>query len=198
MPKKGWNAWIFDYIDWDTQAKALSTLEYTQELVVTKLAHNLLLTRRHMEHIAQGESDICLSCLETIETAPHIFACVHRVQWQATFLDSLREILATLYTQPDLQMILMAGTQGAFQNDPLFDMPTDKHDEACFDLLVVLSQNDIGWSHLLQGRFSHPARSRSNKTTSSIMSTRGAPRKSPANHWLQKVLNHLWTHLYLA
>jgi hypothetical protein len=37
------------------------------------------------------------------------FACPRRVQWQATFLDSLRELLAELYTQPDLQMILMVG-----------------------------------------------------------------------------------------
>ena len=86
--------------------------------------------------------------------ALHIFACVHHVQWQATFLDSLHEMLASLYTQLDLQMILMVGIQGrALQDDPLFDMPTTNR-EASFELLVS-SQNDIGWSHLLRGRFSH-------------------------------------------
>ena len=153
MAKNGWNDRIFQSIDWDAQAKALSTLEYNQELFVTKWAHNLLLTRRHMKRIGQAESDLCPSCLETIETAPHIFACPRRVQWQATFLDSIRELLAELYTQPDLQMILMVGIQSALQDDPLFDMPTDNR-EASFEILVP-SQNDIGWSHLLRGRFSH-------------------------------------------
>ena len=68
MSNNGWNNWIFHSIDWDAQqAKALSTLEYTRELFVTKWAH--------MKHIGQAESDLCPSCLETIETAPHIFAC---------------------------------------------------------------------------------------------------------------------------
>ena len=51
-------------------------------------------------------------------------------------------------------MIPMVGIQGALQNDMLFDMPTDKNREACFELLVSF-QNDIGWSHFLQGRVSH-------------------------------------------
>ena len=68
MEKNGWNDWIFQSINWDVQAKALSTLAYTQELFVTKWAHNLLPTRRHMYRIKQAESDLCPSCLETIET----------------------------------------------------------------------------------------------------------------------------------
>ena len=87
---------------------------------MTKWAHNLLPARHHMKYIGQAELDLCPSCLAAIETAPHIFACIHLVQWQVTFLDLLCKLLATLYTQPDLQMILMGGIQGALQNDPLF------------------------------------------------------------------------------
>ena len=194
MLKNGWNDWIFNSIDWDAQAKALGTLEYTQELFVTKWAHNLLPTRRHMKRIGQAESDLCPSCLETEETAPHIFACERRVQWQATFLDSLRKLLATLYTQPDLAMILMVGIQGALQDDPLFDMPTDNR-EASFELLVS-SQNDIGWSHLLRGRFSHhwvQIQQHHIDHEDEISS-----KKFTGQRWLQKVLHHLWSHLYLA
>ena len=46
----------------------------------------------------------------------------------------------------------MVGIQGALQDDPLFDMPTTNR-EVSFELLVS-SQNDMGWSHLLRGRFS--------------------------------------------
>jgi hypothetical protein len=106
-----------------------------------------------MKRMGRAESDLCPSCLATIETAPHIFACPKRLPWHVAFLDSLRKLLAKLRTQPDLQTILMLGIQGALQDDPLFDMPTLNR-EPNFALLVS-SQNDIGWSHLLRGRFSH-------------------------------------------
>jgi hypothetical protein len=106
-----------------------------------------------VKRIGQAESDLRPSCLETIKTASHIFACEQRVEWQATFLTSLRKLLAKLCTQADLQMILMVGIQGALQDDPLFDMPTDNR-ERSFETSVS-SQNDVGWSHLLRGRFSH-------------------------------------------
>ena len=81
-----------------SQAKALSTLRYTQDLLITKWTHKLLLAPWHMNHIGQAKSDPCLSCLKTIETAPHIFACASHVQWQATFLVSLlHELLAALH-----------------------------------------------------------------------------------------------------
>jgi hypothetical protein len=47
----------------------------------------------------------------------------------------------------------MVGIQGAPQADPLFDMPTSNR-KPSFELLAS-SQNEIGWSHLLRGRFSH-------------------------------------------
>jgi hypothetical protein len=75
VSKNGWNDWIFHSVEWDAQAKALGTLEQTQELFVIKWAHDLLPARHHMKRIGQAESDLCPSCLETIETAPHIFAC---------------------------------------------------------------------------------------------------------------------------
>jgi hypothetical protein len=62
-------------------------------------------------------------------------------------------MLAKLCTQSDLQTILIVGIQGAPQDDPLFDMPTNNR-EPTFELLVS-SQNDIvGWSCLLPGCFS--------------------------------------------
>jgi hypothetical protein len=36
MSKNGWNDWIFHSVEWDAQAKALGTLEHTQELFVVK------------------------------------------------------------------------------------------------------------------------------------------------------------------
>jgi hypothetical protein len=108
-------------------------------------------------------------------------------------LDSLRKLLGKLHPQPDLQTILMTGIKGALQDDPLFDMPTCNR-EPSFQLLVS-SQNDIGWSHLLRGRFSHQwillqqAHLDRDADCSSLLT---------GERWLQKVPHHMWTHLHLA
>jgi hypothetical protein len=187
MSKNGKNDWIFHSVEWDAQAKALGALKHTQELFVVKWAHNLLHARSHVKCVGQAESDLCPSCLETIETAPHIFACEQRVEWQATFLNSLRKPLAKPCTQPDLQKILMVGIQGALQDDPFFDMHTNNR-EPSFEMLVS-SQNDIGWSHLLRDRFSHHWVQ---------LQQDHIDREDEVSSRLKKVSHHLWTHLCLA
>jgi hypothetical protein len=109
MNKNGWKDWMFNSVEWDSQGKALGMLENNQDVFVIKWAHNLLPTRKHMKRIGQAKVDLCPSCLETTETAPHVFACERRIEWQVTFLDSLCKLLGSLRTQPDLQMILMVG-----------------------------------------------------------------------------------------
>jgi hypothetical protein len=105
-----------------------------------------------MKRIGQAESDLCPSCLDTEETAPHIFACNRRcAQWQADFIKSLRKVLDNLNTQPDLKMILLLGISGALHNST-FELSTTER-EARFEILVS-SENDIGWYHLLRRRFS--------------------------------------------
>ena len=88
----------------------------------------------------------------------------------------------------------MDGVRGALQNDPLFNMPTTNR-KASFELLVS-SQNGIGWDHLLRGRFSHhwvqiqqDHIDHDHKVSS---------KKFTGKRWLQQVINHIWTHLYLA
>jgi hypothetical protein len=88
----------------------------------------------------------------------------------------------------------MVGIQGALQDDPLFNMPTNIR-EPSFEMLVS-SQNDVGWSHLLRGRFSHhwvqiqqDPIDREDEVSS---------KKLTGQRWLKQVLHHLWTHLCLA
>ena len=88
----------------------------------------------------------------------------------------------------------MVGVRGALQNDPLFDMPTTNR-KASFKLLVS-SQNDIGWDHLLRGRFSpHWVQIQQDHIDHEH---EGSSKKFTDKRWLQKVINHIWTHLYLA
>ena len=72
--------------------------------------------------------------------------------------------------------------------------PTNQ--EASFELLVS-SQNDIGWSHLLrEGRFSnHWVQIQQDHIDHE---PEVSFKKFTGQSWLQKVLNHLRTHLYLA
>jgi hypothetical protein len=193
MSKNGWNNGVFRSIDWGSQSTALNTLEYTQELFAIKWAHNLLPTRRHMKRIGQAESDLCPSCFATIETAPHIFTCERRVEWQASFIDSLRKLLQKLHTQPDLKTTLLLGIRAAL-TDSDYVMPTEDK-EACFARLVD-SQNAIGWMQLLRGRFSlhwiqlQQAHIDQEEEISS--------KKFTGARWLKKVINLIWNHLYRA
>ena len=92
-------------------------------------------------------------------------------------------------------MILMVVIKGALQDDLLFDMPPTNQ-EASFELLVS-SQNNIGWSHLLRGgRFSHQWVQIQQDHTDHEPEV--SFKKFTGQRWLQKVLNHLRTHLYLA
>jgi hypothetical protein len=193
MQKNGWNDWTFNSIDWDPQAKALSKLTYTQEQFATKLAHNLLPTRRHMKRIKQTESDLCPSCLETEETTTHIFACIHRIQWHADFIASLRKVLDKLNTQPDLKMMLLQGISGAI-HDPTFELPTTDR-EANFEILAS-SQNDIGCSQMIRGRFSIHWSQLQQAHIEQDDEICGEKFTGP--RWLEHVLFHLWTSLYLA
>ena len=147
-----------------------------------------------MKRIGQAESDLCPSCLKTEETAPHIFACERRVEWQGTFIDSLRKLLATLHTQPDLKTILLLGISGALQDDPTLEMDTTNR-EPDFEILVSC-QNDIGWSHLLRGCFSHHwvqiQQAHIDKDDEICSKT------NSGSGWLKKVLHHIWSHLYAA
>ena len=92
-------------------------------------------------------------------------------------------------------MILMVIIKGALQDDLLFGMPPTSQ-EASLELLVS-SQNDFGWSHLLRGgRFSHHW---VQIQQDHIDHEPGVSfKKFTGQRWLQKVLNHLRTHLYLA
>ncbi len=193
MTKNGWNDWIFHSIDWDAQAQALNTLEYNQELFVVKWAHDLLPTRRHMHRMGRAESNLCPSCLATIETATHIFACPRRLPWQQTLIASLRTLLISLITQMDLQLLLLQGLEAALL-DPNYSMTATNRNPHLETL--VHSQNDIGWSHLLRGRFSHHwvdiQQAHINRDASIDSKTHTGSR------WLKKVLHHVWSHLYLA
>jgi hypothetical protein len=140
-----------------------------------------------MKLTGRAEPDLRPSCLETTETAPCVFACARRVQWQATFLDLLCNLLATLPAQPDLRMILVVGTQGALQDDPLFGTPVTNC-KASFEL-PVSSHKEAGQSRPLRGRFSHHWVQTQQECINREEEV--SSKKFTGQCWLQKVLNHL-------
>jgi hypothetical protein len=146
-----------------------------------------------MKRIKQAESDLCPFCLATEKTAPHIFACSHRDLWHAEFIGSFRKVLDKLNTQPDLKMMLLQGISGAI-HDPTFELSTTDR-EASFEILVS-SQNDIGWSQMLRGRFSlhWPQLQQAHIDQHDEI----CGEKFTGPRWLEHVLFHIWTSLYLA
>jgi hypothetical protein len=195
LQKYGWTDVILKSIAWDTQAKALGTLEYTQEQFAIKWAHGILPTRRHMKRMGKAESELCPSCRATLETAPHIFACERRTDWRGKFMDSLRKLLDKQKTQPDLQYILISGIRSAL-TDLDFSMDVDADNREPGFARLVSSQNAIGWSHLLRGRFSTLW---SQLQQSHIDNDKDLdPKTFSGDTWLKKVLHLLWSQLYAA
>jgi hypothetical protein len=92
-----------------------------------------------------------------------------------------------------LQNLLLTGIKGALATTTYQMDPSNR--EESFSLLVH-SQNDIGWTHLLKGRVSHhwvQIQDFHIYHDDEICSA-----KFPGSIWLKKVLHHLWSHLYTA
>jgi hypothetical protein len=147
-----WNNQIFQSINWEVPDKALSTLEHSPQIFITKFAHEHLPTRKHMKRLGEAETDKCPACLQTTETAWHILSCEKRSAWRNRLIKDLKELLNHINTQPDVSLILIQGIRGAL-NDPEYQMNTE-HRETRFQYLVE-AQNRIGWQHMLKGRCSH-------------------------------------------
>jgi hypothetical protein len=144
-----------------------------------------------MTRLKQAETDKCPSCLHLVETAWHIFSCPNRSLWRNKLLSTLADTLRINKTQPDLTLILLQGVRGALHN-PTFQMPVGPR-EPVFQFLVA-AQNQIGWDHLLKGRFSHhwlQVQQLHIHLNPDIDDT-----KQSSERWLKRILHHIWTSLW--
>jgi hypothetical protein len=189
--RNSWNAQTFQSINWEAPSKALDTLEHSTQIFITKFAHEHLPTRKHMKRIGEAESDKCPACLHTIETAWHILSCENRSKWRNTLINNLKDILHINNTQPDLTLLLLQGVRGAL-HDPMFQM-TATNREPRFQYLVT-AQNQIGWNHILKGRFSHHWLQLQQVHIYIGPDTNST--KQSGEQWLKRVLNCIWTSLW--
>jgi hypothetical protein len=75
--------------------------------------------------------------------------------WQEELLHALGDTLATNHTQPsDPALILLQGVRGALSNQH-FEMNSTSTAPAGIFCMPVNSQCQVGWQHMLKGRFSH-------------------------------------------
>jgi hypothetical protein len=146
-----------------------------------------------MKRLGEAESDKCLACHHTTETAWHILSCDNRDEWRKTLYKNIADVLYINKTQPDLTLILIQGVREAIK-DPNYQMD-ESNRETRFQLLIH-AQNMIGWNHLLKGRFSHhwiqcqQAHIYMDPDTDST--------KQSGEIWLKRVLNCTWTTIWKA
>jgi hypothetical protein len=91
--RNNWSPNTFDSINWEVPGKARATLEHNPQIFITKFAHEHLPTCQHMKRIGKAESDLCPSCLTSVETLWHILSCPNRHEWCTTLLDELSETM---------------------------------------------------------------------------------------------------------
>jgi hypothetical protein len=193
--RNSWSAQTFQSINWEAPSKALNTLEHNTQICITKFAHEHLPTRKHMKRIGEAESDKCPACLHTIETAWHILSCENRSEWRNSLINKLKETLHVNKTQPGLTLILIQGVRGAL-HDPLFQMPATNR-ETRFQYLVT-AQNQIGWNHILRGRFSHHwlQLQLQLQQVHIYLDPDTDSTKQSGEIWLKRILNCIWTSLW--
>jgi hypothetical protein len=71
---ENWTPEIFQQIDWQSCAAALSCISHCQRISICKLSHKLL-NRNYQSNKYYNSSDVCPCCLLQAETLTHMLTC---------------------------------------------------------------------------------------------------------------------------
>jgi hypothetical protein len=170
MSRNQWSRNAFLSINWDVPGKALDTVENSTQIVITKLAHDHYFpTRRYMHIIGQAETGLI--------NARHVYTLLKQRTGTYSALSKTIHLLARTTnhnpyrnpvhqpnptqpnpTQPDLMIILLQGIRGTLAHHiKVSDANADPESGAKLPISCqcTRTKNQIGWTHILKGRFRH-------------------------------------------
>jgi hypothetical protein len=169
--KYEWNSSTFDLINWDLQAKILSTYDKNDQQRILKFVHEWLPTNHRLRRESQSTTARCPLCFFRVEDNIHLFQCSHPIQ-MATKQDLLQKLNLAKLEEP-LKPIIVAALKSAIL-DPGWKPPGSLITEEL--TRGVKDQNRIGWQQVLRGRFAQTL-------------TNGDKKK---NQELRQLLRHIW------
>jgi hypothetical protein len=149
--KFGWSEEVRKSINWPAMSTAMNWLPH-RKCQLVKLLYDVLPTAHRTFEYDPKTSPLCPRCNTSEETVDQMFCCPcdDVKKWHFALFTSIRKsCLEKHHTRLILRALLDTGLDSWFRNMPA---PDPLHYPESLQPLVV-AQNQIGWQHLLSGRF---------------------------------------------
>jgi hypothetical protein len=149
--KNEWSDADFDNINWTAHGRALHYLGKHKTTLIKYLNDVLPLGALVNQYDARY-SEECPSCPETRESRDHFWHCPAkpRREWRKQCQGNLLKLLNSLDTAQPLQQLYLDAMDVLINGKPIKSIPVDPAVAH-----VAEAQAQIGWHHILKGRFVH-------------------------------------------
>jgi hypothetical protein len=148
-----WTNNTIESVNWEAFSCAFRS-RYQFKTFTFKLCYWLLPTGSIIHRRTPRFDSKCPACNHLHECNDHMFQCpaVSRRKWRSSFMLSTRHHAESETTDPILVHILLAGIKSYFNEEPFPLHECRTYSEPYLQL--IHQQIEIGWGHLIRGRFS--------------------------------------------
>jgi hypothetical protein len=147
--KHAWSEDEFDMIDWVSHGSALSRLNFHKPTLV-KCLNDILPVGKAAHRYVPKYPPSCSSCTAAIEDRDHFWINpeISRQQWRKDCQSNMLQALNKFDTAQPIQSLLLDALDARMHGKPMESSTIHPLVEE-----VVEAQAQIGWHHILKGRF---------------------------------------------
>jgi hypothetical protein len=182
--KYKWKASTFHKVNWQAQQKVLTRYDSNDQRRILKFCHGWLPTydRLHREH--QTPTQRCPLCYFLIENNTHLFICKHPGQ---------QAIIQSLFKKIDNDNMFYGVSEivdllkVAIQQRTTTELQHGTEDN--YLKMGIQDQQEIGWSHILFGRFA----TSTSRYIDATLKQRGCQKwQNSGERWTQRMTQNIW------
>ena len=146
--KHNWTPAIFNSIDWESHASALKKLNASEHKIIIRFVHHWLPTGAHVHRQSPEHDARCPLCLGASEKHAHFLKCRH--EQITTLRDQAIQNIKDLFSDERLRGLewitsnILLWTRNSQPRNPARQHPHRN---------IIEQQQQIGWQHLISGRF---------------------------------------------
>lgn len=183
--KYKWTSATADKIDWHSHSQSIMRLPRPQRKFIQKFIHEWVPVNSHKSMGNPPQAQYCPHCKTEIETQSHMATCKH-ITVQHWWNDTVKKVdsyMNKTKTDQALRHLLIQGLEEwrETKHPPRPENLKNRHKT------LFCAQNQIGWNHLLQGRFAIEWTVAYDKTNHSSLDGRT---------WVRRIIHILWTELH--
>jgi ribonuclease HI len=195
MQRNDWTIPVFDTVDWQVHGTMLKRLKHKRSHLI-KFVHDILPTTGRLNKFDGGKRT-CPLCECLTEDRDHIMRCHHpsRESWRRDCLQRVRDYCNQTYTYPHLTRLLVEGLDKWLSGD---DQPHINPDQYPSDLhTIIRRQGNVGWKHIMLGRFVGEwrfvhGRYREQITSQRENSDKATKHRQTTEQWLCGLIQAIW------